>query len=560
MSALVDKVEVLLSLVNKVTGPARQITESLSKVTAAANRATLAMRALGRMKGVQNIGKGVGGILGQVSAVTAPALALTGTAGLAGIIGAAHATSDLADRMATLAGIGGVDVEQFQLLAYAAEQANVPLEGLSKGFQFLNKNIAQARSGNKQALQMFSALGVSVADLQSLTPDQVMMKLADAFDKIENPSLKAAASMAVFGKSGASLIPFLEGGSKALGETTAKAKRLGLALTGSENAAVKDYADNVGTLMMALRGLRDAISVQVIPLLEPLVNRLTEWVAANRKLIASRVADFVKRLAVWLEKVNFDAVLDGIRDFLSGVSRAVDIVGGWGNALTVLGLSMTGLLGPLLQITLGLTQFGFALIAATGPVGIILAAIAGLAAGVYLIIDNWSSIGPFFENLWGGILDFLGGIIGPMARLGGRIIGALWDGMKSMVTGLFGWIFDTVQSLVELITWPIRAISDMAVNVITGGGVNPIASVSNTAPKVFGGNGFAGSQGLLPPASLDGPTGLLPPPAAAARPQQIGGEVVMRFENAPEGLRVKATSDTPGLKFRPDLGPAFGIA
>lgn len=555
MSTLAKKVEVLLALVNRVTGPANQIMGSLNKLTGATARAKMAIAALGETKGFQRLKAGIGGIAGQISGLAAPILALGGGAGLAGILGAVKATSDYADAMATAAEIAGVGAEQFQLMNYVAEQANVSTEDLSKSFLFLNKNIAAGRSGGKKQIEMFEAMGISVGELKSLSPEQVMKRLADSFEKIENPSLRSAAAMAFFGKAGASLLPALKGGSKAMEEGEQKAKRLGLALSDLDTDVVKDFGDNVGTLMKALEGVRNAIAVKVIPIIDPLVTRLTEWIAANRVLIATRVGDFVQRFAAWIERINFDRVLSGIESFMSGVQRLVDLVGGWGNAMAVLALSVTGLLGPLVQLTTGFLSMGAGLIALLGPIGIAIAVIAGLALAAYLIIDNWSSIGPFIKRLWGGIVDFLGGLVGTMIDIGGAIIGGLWRGMKAVFGTLLDWLKSSIRFVAELISWPMRALADFATNIVTGGGVNPMASLRNTAPEALGGNGFAGSQGAAQPSA---PASLLPPGGGRT---QIGGEMVVRFENQPPGMVVeKATTDTPGLTFRPDLGPAFGLA
>ncbi|WP_395832060.1 hypothetical protein, partial [Elstera sp.] len=500
--------------------------------------------------------------------IAAPLAAITGGAGIAGLLGAVKATSDYADAMATAASIAGLGAEAFQLLNYVAEQANVPTEALSKSFNALNKNIAAARSGNGKAIEMFQAMGISLNELQTLSPDQVMKRLADGFEKIENPSLKVAAAMALLGKNGAAMLPALAGGSKAMEEGEQKAKRLGLALNDLDTNIVKDFGDNIGTLMKALEGVRNAIAVKIIPVLDPLVNRLTEWIAANRELIATKVGEFVQRFAAWIERINFDRVFSGIKSFMDGVQRLVDLIGGWGNAIAVLALSMTGLLGPLLQLGSGflgligpILKIGAGLIALTGPIGIAIAVIAGLAAAAYLIIDNWSSIGPFIENLWGGIVDFLGGIVGTVTDLGGKIIGGLWSGMKTVFGTLWGWLTGAIQGVVELITWPLRAVTDLVSNVVTGGGVNPVASVQNTAPQFLGGGGIFGGSPAAAPAGSSSSSGLLPPRPQASGPAKVQGNMVVEFVNAPENMKIRsATTDTPGLTFRPDLGPAFGLA
>ncbi len=567
-NALASKISVLLALVDNITGPLKQVTQKVNALTAAATRASLAIKAIGSIPALGRMRAGIGGIATQLNGLLAPLAAISGGLGVAGLLSGIKATSDYADAMATAASIAGVGVEQFQLLNYVAEQANVPTEALSKSFNTLNKNIAAARSGNKKSIQMFEAMGVSLAHLHTLTPEQVMKRLADGFQKIENPSLKVAAALAVLGKSGAAMLPALEGGSKAMIEGEQKAKRLGLALNDIDTTKVKDFGDNLGTLMKAIEGVRNAIAVRVIPIIEPLVNRLTEWVAANRELIATRVGEFVERFAAWIETIDFKRVVAGIEDFTSAVQKCVEFIGGWGNAIGLLALSVTGLLGPIVQLSTGflgligpIVRIGGAMIAMTGPIGIALAAIAAIATAIYLIIDNWSSIGPFIKGLWNGIADFLGGMVGVVTDLGSAIIAGLWSGMKSTFSTLWDWLTGAIKGIVELLSWPLRTVIDVVTNVVTGGGINPAASIKKTAPEFLGGGGMFGTAGTPGADGANGSASLLLPPQRAPGAAKVEGRMVLEFVNPPENLKVtSATTDTPGLTFRPDLGPAFGLA
>jgi len=55
--------------------------------------------------------------------------------------------------------------------------------------------------------------------------------------------------------------------------------------------------------------------------------------------------------------------------------------------------------------------FGAVLAIITSPIGIVVLAIAALAAAAFLIIKNWSPISAFFSNLWDGIVSTFKGVI-----------------------------------------------------------------------------------------------------------------------------------------------------
>jgi len=67
--------------------------------------------------------------------------------------------------------------------------------------------ISSAAGGSKEATKALAALGLSVEDLATQTSTQQFQTIASAINSIENPAQRAAAAVAVFGKSGAQLLP-----------------------------------------------------------------------------------------------------------------------------------------------------------------------------------------------------------------------------------------------------------------------------------------------------------------------------------------------------------------
>jgi len=175
----------------------------------------------------------------------------------------------------------------------------------------------------------------------------------------------------------------------------------------------------------------------------------------------------------------------GVRDFSRAHPNAVKVVaalvGVIAAALTVFGglaLVIGAVLGPFALLQLALTQTGllFAPViagltgagaaaggAAVGvnallwPVLLVVAAVAALAAGAYLIYRNWGKIGPWLAGLWSGVSGVVQTAIGVVTAyimnftpLGFIIrnwqpitnfIGALWD----MVAQLVGLGLDAVK-------------------------------------------------------------------------------------------------------------------
>ena len=93
---------------------------------------------------------------------------------------------------------------------------------------------------------------------------------------------------------------------------------------------------------------------------------------------------------------------------------------------------------------------------ALGPLLLIVAAVAALAAAAYLIYANWDQVAAFFTALWNRLKEaFDGGILGVLSllwELGGLLIGALWTAIKAAI-GALPAIGSALFSALKVIIW-----------------------------------------------------------------------------------------------------------
>ena len=87
----------------------------------------------------------------------------------------------------------------------AAEQNGVAAEQLEQAMAKLQARIGQATTGNAAAEKGFKDLGLSVRDLAALPADQQLGRVADAINRLDSPSQRAAASVGVLGEEGVKL-------------------------------------------------------------------------------------------------------------------------------------------------------------------------------------------------------------------------------------------------------------------------------------------------------------------------------------------------------------------
>lgn len=146
---------------------------------------------------------------GKMQAVGAFVGAAIAGAGIASIGEHVSHIKDLSDQL-------GMSAESVQRLGYAFAQGGATQEDFVKGQTKLTQKMQEAREGNEEALKSFARVGITLEEVQRLTPDEMMVRFADALAEADDPALQLAAAMDLLGKSGRSLVPTLKEGGDAL--------------------------------------------------------------------------------------------------------------------------------------------------------------------------------------------------------------------------------------------------------------------------------------------------------------------------------------------------------
>jgi hypothetical protein len=128
---------------------------------------------------------------------------LAGYFGGVAIAGALKGIVDRADEIADLADRFQVPTDALQKMGLVAEKNGSSLEGVAMAYNKLAINQDKALAGSDEMRQNFEDLGISMADLQSLSPDQLM-------EKIGQGSMHASSLVGALGKSALELVPTLE--------------------------------------------------------------------------------------------------------------------------------------------------------------------------------------------------------------------------------------------------------------------------------------------------------------------------------------------------------------
>jgi len=200
----------------------------------------------------------------------------------------------------------GVTTDAIQELGYAAQLNGSSVEGMADGLRKLSIHMAAAAAGSEEAAQTFAKLGVKIKseDGKLRDADQVFADLADKFKSMPDGARKVATAVAIFGKSGAALIPTLQAGRDELAELRQEARELGIVLDKDTIAAGDDLGDTWDKLKAAADGLRYSIGGPLLSGFKELLDSMVRWIKANRELIAQRLRSVMRGIAGAIKAVG----------------------------------------------------------------------------------------------------------------------------------------------------------------------------------------------------------------------------------------------------------------
>lgn len=255
----------------------------------------------------------------------------------------------------------------------------------------------------------------------------------------------------------------------------------------------KDFQRSLATFQGTLASFQNStqrLGVAVGKSLLPPLTRLAEFITPLVEGFASFAASN-PRIATGI-------VLIG--GAFAGLVLALPIIAGLITAIATIGTAIAAA-SPIIA------GLGTVFVILAPPIGIAIGLIAAVAAGAYLIVRNWKTIGPFFAGLWQNVISLtqqvgpkILGLMFPIpamiirlftgSGIGQKIITSIIDGLKARAAALFSWIG--------------RAVSRISSMVGDGGGITASAQ-TGAAPAANNVRPIGGAGVSLPGRARGGP-------------------------------------------------------
>ncbi|MFZ6724711.1 hypothetical protein ACO0K2_04380 [Undibacterium sp. MH2W] len=459
---MANNFQITISAIDRATAVVRKINKSMDRLTKPIIRIRQSLGALGREIGLDKVGRSIGNVGRSASVVTSklssmlgPLSIIVGGGTVAGIASLATEWARFGSEVSNSSALIGISVDSLQSLRGAASVVGVGAQELTGGLKSLGDTMEDALFGrNQQALVVLNRLGVGIHKTKdgSIDAARGFRDLSVAISGIKNAQVQGVIAR-TFGLE--ATLPLLRKGPKAIEEYEQKVAALGGVMNGPAIEAAQKFGVSLDYLSIAAQATKNSIGEKLVPILQPLIEQFTSWTAANRDLIATKVAQFVEGLAHWLNELDFKKIGDDLRALAKNVDDVVESIGGWKNAaigvvvlmngsliasVVNLGLAIGGLATtaiPAAIRTLGL--LGTALSAM--PIGWVIAGIGAIAVGVYAIYRNWDGISEYFGKKLAGVKAAFD------KSWTGGILKALWEFSPVKIVGdemnaLSKWLFD----------------------------------------------------------------------------------------------------------------------
>lgn len=287
----------------------------VARLSADMNRATgIVDAASAKMSAAANMAKGA--LAGIAAGFTVAAFAGV----IKGAIDSAAKLHDLAIQSSTT-------VEALSGLAAVGKFSDQTADSIAGAMNKLTRSLASTTEESKGAGLAIQALGLSVDQFKRMRPEDQMQAVAKALDGFADSADKSAVMMALYGKEGANMLPFMQ--------DLAVAGDLAAKVTTEQAAAADNLSDNWLRLQTSGEAWKKELALGMIPTLDQAVQALlgvTNGSGGLREEIKRLAAD--GSIAAWTRQAITGASY--VIDAFEGVIRVVKSVGlAIGGALAV---------------------------------------------------------------------------------------------------------------------------------------------------------------------------------------------------------------------------------
>ena len=344
-------------------------------------------------------------------------------ASTAGLFRFGKAAADTANQIIDISSKYQVGTQSLQVYASLIEGAGGKMEDVGKSMSKLQLAMSEAIRGSAEYQAAFQGIGLSVSELKSMTPEDVMLEMADAFSRSNNEMAKQEVLYKLLGKSGNLWMETLNNGTQ---EYLGRLKEMqddGALISEEDMVRARDFNDTWDRVARLVRSIHVGFSLDFMKAFEPTLNRIRELISENR----GEIQESLNELAVSLPPI-FEAMAKFGAVFLKVFTAVSQLLAGLINQIGALpvgiiafGVAFHKVLIPLINTIVSVGKLIFPIVRAflnvpTLAITVLATAIMNMDKITAYISKAWERVKTIFkrnfiEGIFAALIEIITGLI-----------------------------------------------------------------------------------------------------------------------------------------------------
>lgn len=241
----------------------------------------------------------------------------------------ANATGALND-LSSKTGASAAALERFRLLGATSD---TDIGTITGAMNKLSKSMADAGTDGGKVGVAIKALGLDFTTFKQLKPEEQMIAVATAMNNFEDGAGKSAVAMALYGKSGADIIPFLKDVSDNADSITESLTEQQVELVKTRAALADAYGDNLTVINQNTNVWKRDLTNGLLPVMAEVTGALASMTSET-----GYVGGAIKGLA------EDGTLASWARGAVTALSYVVDVIQGIASIIPIVGTAIAGLL------------------------------------------------------------------------------------------------------------------------------------------------------------------------------------------------------------------------
>ena len=396
--------------------------------------------------------------------------------------------------------LAGMNVEEFQKLAYAAKTYGIEQDKLADILKDVNDKMGDyAQTGGGAMADFFEFIapkvGVTAEQFKNLSGADALQLYVSSLEKANLSQADMTFYMEAIASDSTLLLPLLNKNGEAYKKLAKRAEEYGLILSEDMIEKNKEFGEQIDRIADLFVGMKNLLVSKFLPTFSIVLTKVEDFIMVNHKLIKQNLESFFDG-AIWVVK-QFISVLGTLFGWIDKVAQAL---GGWGNTLKIVGIAVGVLMALkfvpwIIAATAAIKALNVAML--LNPAGLMIAGIVALGTAIVLLIED-------IYNWVQGNESVVGDLIATWFEFVTKFKGYLSDSVetvKEKLGQIKGFFVDTFTQIKEFVTNIFKNIWDGITNGVSGAfdkiksyipdiSLNPFSSTPTpTTQSVLGANG-----------------------------------------------------------------------